>query len=164
MSFNKKYETALGEKIIEVKDGFILATKVELSDNSVVIQIIKTNKSGDIMWENKYPLLGSSIVEDIYLLPDESMILAGASTSSKLNLAYPELFSSLKCAVLKLDASGNIQWLNYFNTKSSASILKCIQPNANGGWVVAGYDCSESSGYDRMFWTRLDEKGKIIQE
>ena len=64
----------------------------------------------------------------------------------------------------KVDVNGNEIWTQYNGSNQNASMIKAAKPLTFGGWAIAGNNCINEKGYDKMFWMSGDENGKIKSE
>lgn len=147
----------------ELPDGYLMATYFEEEGSILSMQLIKTDLNGNVQWERKYKGLGQGILFDIYVNPDKTILLVGASSKDKLNLSYPELFLNLKATIIKVDQMGNEMWSSYVGGDLNVSIAKCVQPNNEGGYTVGAYSSSSETGYDRPFTYKISNAGKFIE-
>ena len=64
--------------------------------------------------------------------------------------------------LLKVDKDGNELWAKYIGSETDANMSKCVQPLADGGYSVAGYTCLTETGYDKMFYMKVDSEGNLV--
>ncbi|RMF90565.1 MAG: M6 family metalloprotease domain-containing protein [Nitrospinota bacterium] len=119
--------------------------------------ILKLDASGNIQWQkapadngNIYPGNHPSAIQQT---SDGGYIVAGMTETYATAGGYWDIW------VLKLDASGNIQWQKTYGGGGSDTAF-AIQQTADGGYIVAGETDSFSTDYD--FWVlKLDTGGNI---
>ena len=63
--------------------------------------------------------------------------------------------------LLKVDKDGNELWASYIGSETNTNISKCVQPLTDGGWKVAGYTTSTETGFDKIFYMKVDKDGKL---
>lgn len=150
-------------KALSFQDGFLLGTDLEFP-GSMQLQLTQLDLNGNRQWERKYPGLGNSIFYDMATCPDGGVLMMGASTSGSINFSFQEGFRNLKGMLKKVDANGNEIWTQYNGSNQNASMIKAAKPLTFGGWAIAGNNCINEKGYDKMFWMSVDENGKIKSE
>lgn len=107
--------------------------------------IVKLDASGNIVW-NK--LLGGSGYDEAYSIQqtaDGGYIVAGSSTSSANGDVTSVSHGAQDYWIVKLDASGNIQW-NKLLGASNMEIPSSIQQTSDGGYIIAGITRSQAGG------------------
>lgn len=150
-------------KIINLSDGYLLATYTENASFHLSMELIKVDLNSVAVWHRTYSGLGNSVLHAIEANADGSYLLIGMSSSRSINTAYPERFATLKTMLLKVDANGNEIWTKYIGPDENVNISKCVQPSLEGGYTVAGYTCLNESGYDKMYCFKVDGSGNLIQ-
>jgi hypothetical protein len=144
------------------KDGYLIGTYFENPDKKIQIQLIKTDFGSNILWEKEYSALGNALFFTMEPLPDETILIGGASTRDAMsNSGYPEVFSNLKSAIIKINDNGDLIWSAFQGSETSPTAIRAIQPQPDGTISAAGYSCSNETGYDKMFWMKLNNKGEL---
>lgn len=121
-----------------------------------------------IEWQNTIGGSGSDQLNSIFPTPDGGWICGGSSSSSisgdktENNLGMEDYW------VVKLDASGNVQWENTIGGDWS-DYLESIFPTSDNGYICGGWSASDATGdktenslgqYD--YWiVKLDSAGNI---
>ena len=126
--------------------------------------VVKLDASGNIEWEKslggKYNDAAYSIQQTI----DGGFVIAGSSDSNNGDVSGNHGLDDYW--IVKLDASGNIEWQKSLGG-SSYDFANSIRQTTDGGFVVAGYSGSNDGdvsgnhgGYD--YWVvKLDFSGNI---
>lgn len=129
------------------------------------IWVLKTNAIGDIMWQKCFGGSYLDIGTSIQQTSDGGYILAGITASHdgdvSVNYGYKDSW------VIKLDASGNIQWQKTYGGPNDDS-ASSIRQTTDGGYIVAGYKSMAPPtlvGGNKDFWIiKLDALGNIEWE
>jgi len=134
-------------------DGFIVAgesTSLGTSDKD--IWILKLDSTGGIEWQKSF---GEDASEDsaysVQQTADGGFIVAGETITTGLGDAW----------ILKLDASGGIQWQKTFGEVNSDS-ANSIQETWDGGFIVAGGSYSFSTHFGDIWILKLNSSGEIV--
>jgi hypothetical protein len=117
------------------------------------IWILKLDASGKIQWQKTYGGINYEPATSIQQTTDSGYIVVGFTYS--FGAGSGDLW------VLKLDASGNIQWQKtYGGTKDDRGYF--IQQTKDGGYVVAGSTTSFGGSWGERFWVlKLNAIGNI---
>ena len=141
IQWNQKYEgqqsgsllpsTAIANCIIQTSDGGYALAGYN-SNDGVMPWLVKTDSSGNVLWNQTYSEFGSGIIRDLIQTGDGGFAFAGNAGSG-----LPEGI------LVKTDSSGNVEWS--VSNGPSAIAFSVIQ-TADGGYVFAGtYTDSASS-------------------
>lgn len=131
--------------------------------------VVKLDASGNILWQNTIGGNANDVLRDLQQTTDGGYILGGYSRS---NISGNKTEASLGVEdywVVKLDASGGIQWQNTIGG-SLADVLLSLQQTTDGGYIVGGYSRSNVSGDKTQntwglndYWVlKLDVSGNIL--
>ncbi len=132
------------------------------------IWVVRVDQEGALLWQRA--LGGSDQDRGMSILPtdDGGCIVAGETFSNNGNVSGNHgLYDAW---VIKLDASGNVQWQNTLGG-SGYDMARCIASTADGGSVIAGLtgssngDVSANNGglYD-VWVVELDASGGLVWE
>ncbi|SMC63161.1 hypothetical protein [Moheibacter sediminis] len=130
--------------------------------------IVKLDASGEVEWDK---MIGGSDYDDIYFIQqtsDGGYIMTGGSQSSASGDIVDTSNGYLDSWIIKLDASGNIQW-NRLLGGNSAEYFLAVRQAPDGGYIAVGSSSSSTSGdvTDTNngaidFWiVKLDSSGNI---
>jgi len=155
------YQRVPSVKIINAKDGYYIGTYLELIGSKMVMQLMKTDFTGKLIWQKQYQGLGNALLYDMQLNSDGSLLLAGCSSNGVMNFGFLEVFENTKAMLLKVDPNGNELWTNYTGGDENATIAKCIKLSNNGDYVIAGLTSLSRSGVDKMMTYKIDMNGKL---
>jgi hypothetical protein len=153
-------------KIIPLNNGFMIGTYFEDSKSGLLsMELIKTNSTGEVLWEKKYFGLGQANFMNIEQNPDNTFLLVGnSSTSQSISVSLPELFYNLKTMLLHVDEEGNVIDQIFIGSDKNVIATKCVQKDGNKGWNLAGSISINELIYDKMTWCKVDLKGNIIEK
>jgi hypothetical protein len=151
--------------------GYIVAGYTKSTDGDVTVNhggfdywIIKLNATGTIQWQKTLGGAGQDHATCIQQTADGGYIVAGSSNSYDGDVA--ENLGSYDFWVVKLDATGTIQWKKSLGGTYSDE-AQSIQQTADGGYIVAGNTDSadgDVSGYHGSYdyWVvKLNATGTI---
>ncbi|WP_051197771.1 T9SS type A sorting domain-containing protein [Flavobacterium soli] len=139
--------------------------------------VIKLNAKGDQMWQKCFGGIGQDDLQTVVVTRDGGYLLAGTSNSSApaKNQTAVEGTKKEKTRgntdywIIKIDADGNEQWQKTYGGQY-ADQLRDVEQTKDGGFIVAGYSNSPTSGEKLQenfgqggdFWIlKLDDKGNI---
>ena len=132
---------------------------------------VKTNASGGIEWEKSYGFAGHDHSYSILETEDGGYFSAGFLDVTASGGAGNE---NVKHGVgefwgQKLDASGNLQWRNYFGGSNNDRSYKALQ-TPDGGFVLVGFtesddfDISTPRGSYDIWVVKLNSTGSLVWE
>jgi len=164
--------TEIANSIQETSDGgFIivghtLSDDVQVSDNfgGVDFWVVKTNSTGTIEWEKNYGGSSSESAKSVQNTPDGGYIVCGDAFSGDGDVGGTA--GAFDFWVLKLDATGNIQW-NELYGGSGTDNVEWIEPTPDGGYVIAGNtlsndgDILNNKGSQDGLVIKIDATGNI---
>lgn len=107
---------------------------------------LKLDSTGAIVWQNS---IGGALVDrpvaNAFQTTDGGFIIGGFSTSPASGDKSENSFGGADYWVVKLDASGNLDWENTIGG-ADEDLLRDITQTADGGYIIAGYSKSNISG------------------
>lgn len=154
-----------GNSIDETSDGgFIVAGSSTSSDGDISgtnkgeldYWILKLDDTGQIEWEKNYGGSGEDIANSIKQTSDGGYIVAGSSSSTDEDVSGNNGLEDYW--VLKLDASGNIEWDQNFGGSQRDEAFS-IAKTQSGGYVVVGESNNTSSGSFDYYVVKMDGNG-----
>ncbi len=120
--------------------GAILALNIDRS-YAQVVSFAKTFGGSSIDWANS-----------VQQTTDGGYIVAGRTASFGAG--------GWDLLLLKLDGSGDVQWVKTFGGNNDDGALY-VQQTTDGGYIVAGYTRSFGTGYDDILLLKLDGSGNV---
>lgn len=141
-----------GNRIIQTADLGYLIIGESLSDCDVAYDILvtKTNADGDVIWQSTYGEINIENVWGITETEDNGFLLVGSSNSGGAG--------GFDAILMKLDASGNLQWIKYYggaNDDSGDALTK----TADGGYIFVGHTYSNSAAASDLWMVKVDSDG-----
>lgn len=159
------YVSYSGEYWAKVYDGFECEnggiTK-QTSDGGFIsagsrgtgVGVMKLESDGDITWKYTYSELGDDAqVGSLQFTSDNGYILAGWT-----NLL--DLDTGGDIWAMKLTSAGSVSWIKTYGT-SETELTRSIQQTTDGGYIIAGYTYSTSSGLADIWIIKLDQNGNV---
>ncbi len=129
--------------------GYIIAGYSESNDSDVAgnyghrdFWIVKTDSIGSIVWQKNYGGSDFEIAYSVQETFDGGYIVAGYSNSIDGDLAGTN-FNAQNYWLLKLDASGIIQWFHLYGGSATDEALSC-QQTFDHGFIISGYTYSQN--------------------
>jgi uncharacterized delta-60 repeat protein len=156
MQQTKTYGGALGEFAYSVRQttdgGYIVAGYTDsFGAGNDDFWVLKLDAAGTVEWQKTYGGGSNDWAESIQQTSDGGYVVAGRSWSFGAG--------SSDFWVLKLDASGNVQWQKTYGGVDWDEAYS-IKQTADGGYIVAGFSQYFGAGSD--FWIlKLDASGNI---
>ena len=143
-----------GFEVLEIDDGYIISGYTESFGNGGYdAWVIKTNKTGNLIWEKTYGGEFEDVVRSIKETSDGGYILAGWTES--IGSGNKDLW------IYKIDENGNVIW-----EKTYGGILDegaySIQKTNDNNFIIAGY--ADKQGLDDLLLTKIDQSGNKIWE
>ncbi len=132
------------------------------------IWLIKTDLSGNLIWEKTYGGSGSEAGCKVIPTLDGNLYILGTTWSSDGDISNNPN-ETLVIWVLKIDPDGNILWEKTFGG-SKVEYCKGGTLTSDGGVVVCGYgnsddgDVSVNYGFYDMWVFKLNSQGELIWE
>jgi len=129
--------------------------------------IVKLNGNGELEWQK---CLGGTCYEKAYSIQqtsDGGYIVAGYTGSNDGDVSGNH--GSRDYWIVKLDETGNIQWQKCLGGSDDDTAYS-IQQTSDGGYIVAGYTCSNdgdiSGNHGGNYWgdywiVKLNDKGEL---
>ncbi|MEM8907220.1 MAG: hypothetical protein AAGD05_05175, partial [Bacteroidota bacterium] len=117
--------------------------KSEASRGDWDFWIVKTDANGQALWDRTYGGSGADMLFDFQSTDDGGYILAGLSGSLPNGDKTSPHYGSLDYWLVKINASGVIQWNNSFGGLGNDQ-CRTILPTSDGGFLLGGYSDSPS--------------------
>lgn len=172
-----------GVDLVQTSDGgYALIGKSKSNDLDVSANagfddfwITKLTETGAISWEKTYGFAGSDTPNSIIQTSDNGFLLSGVLDVSASNgqgdrhSAVNQRHAGGDYWVIKLNASGERQWSNYYGGSFTDTAYDAIQTD-DGGYIIVGSSDSDdidisntNGGYD--FWViKISNTGSLLWE
>ncbi len=134
---------------------------------SADIWVVKLSEAGGIEWQNVYGGTNWDQAACIRQTSDGGYIVAGKTESDDVDVAANN--GNFDCWILKLSASGAIEWEDTYGGTSEDEANSVIQVS-DGGYVIAGYtessdgDVSSTHGWKDAWIIKIDGQGTVEWE
>ncbi|SMC63130.1 T9SS C-terminal target domain-containing protein [Moheibacter sediminis] len=130
--------------------------------------ILKLDASGNIVWDKLYGGSGTESFTSIRQTTDGGYIVTGSTNSSNSGDVNATNKGVRDAWIVKLDASGNIDWKKLYGGSGNESV-NSVQQTPDGGYILAGVSQSSASGNvsdvnngGQDYWIlKLDASGNI---
>ena len=123
----------------------ISGDKMENSNGGYDYWIVKTDISGNILWQNTIGGSSGDILYAIQQTANGGYILGGYSGSNISGDKMENCMGGADYWTVKTDSVGNIQWQNTIGG-GNINWFSSIQQTADGGYILGGYSKSNISG------------------
>ncbi len=147
----------------------ISGDKTEDSRGAGDYWVLKLDATGDIVWQKTFGGNAAETLSDLSQTADGGYIVAGHSASPISGDKTEDNSGDADFWVIKLDATGNIEWQNTIGGSGGEGTPK-ISPTTDGGYILAGTSNSNISGdktedglgADDIWVLKLDASGNIL--
>lgn len=163
-----------GAIIIETTGGYVtvgnsrsLDFDVGGNNGNYDYWVVKTDTTGNVLWENNFGGSHRELAYDIVDSGDGGFVIVGASYSSDIDVGANYGFDDYW--VIKIDSTGTLIWENNYGG-SSHDKASSITKTSDGGFVIAGSsqsssnDVSTNYGYYDYWIIKIDSSGSLIWE
>ncbi len=150
-----------GKSVQQTKDGGYIITgwTNPQSDNKEYVEegdvlLVKTDTRGNVLWERAFGGEGYDCGNSVQQTKDDGYIIAG----------YTESYGSgsMDVWLIKTDTNGNKMWDRTFGGALDDKGYS-VQQTKDGGYIIAGYTESYSSGKRDVLWLiKTDEEGNML--
>jgi len=144
----------IGFSLIQTSDGgyAIAGSTFSFGAGDEDVYVVKLDANGNLQWTKTIGgpkrEWGSSLIQTA----DGGYAIAGTTTS--FGAGGEDVY------VVKLDASGNLQWTKTIGGKKEDAGISLIQ-TSDGGYAIAGYTKSFGAGGEDVYVVKLDADGKL---
>ena len=140
----------------EASDGsFILTGNTWLSSaGQSEAWVIKTDSTGEMLWEKTYGGTNSDYAKYIQQTEDGGFIFTGTT--------HPLYSYNNKIWLVKLDPDGNTVWEQTYGGEGAPDNGKFVQQTTDGGFIIFGETYSSGAGNTDLWLIKTDEKGNMI--
>jgi hypothetical protein len=141
--------------IQKTSDGgyIIVGSSIVSSDNTNDVYLIKTDSSGNKLWEKTF---GGSSIEVGYSVQETSdggYILVGLTSS--FGAGSGDFY------LVKTDSSGNKLWNNTFGGEA-LDVGHSVHQTSDGGYFIAGISSSSGEGRNEGYIVKTDASGTLL--
>lgn len=140
--------------------GLIISSTTFSTNNSMITRrvsnsfadalVIRYDQAGNILWSKCYGGSRADVLNDIKQTADGGFIAVGRSSSTNYDLPATNDSTYGNIWVLKLSATGNVEWSRVFggsNTDDAASVIQI----ADGSYIIAAYTGAPGDVYGSVF-------------
>jgi len=144
----------IGFSLIQTSDGgyAIAGSTFSFGAGDEDVYVVKLDANGNLQWTKTIGgpkrEWGSSLTQTA----DGGYAIAGTTTS--FGAGGEDVY------VVKLDASGNLQWTKTIGGKKEDAGISLIQ-TSDGGYAIAGYTKSFGAGGEDVYVVKLDASGNL---
>ena len=144
-----------GSCVRELHDGgYVIAGRYEENAQTFDAYLIRTNASGDLVWQRRYNLGDDERAHSVCLTADGGFLLAGQAW------VINGSFGSYDMWLVKTDANGNLKWQRTYAYASEGNdVALSVEPTNDGGFIVGGF--TQSTVWD-AYVIRIDAVGNPI--
>jgi hypothetical protein len=136
--------------------GYILVGNTySFGAGSADIYVVKTDASGNKLWDRTYGGTGFDRGSSIEQTKDGGYIITGSTSS--FTLGGTDVY------ILKINASGNLVWEKNIGGKENDE-GNSVHETSDGGYVVAGNTNSFGAGSSDVYLVKVDSSGKKLWE
>ncbi len=172
-SFGGSGEDILYSAVETIDGEYMIIGETYSSDGDVSqnlgggdIWLLKLNSTGQLLWEKSYGGSNSDVPFVIKETAGGGYIIAGKTSSNDGDVSGNN--GNTDCWVLKIDASGNIEWQNTLGGVG-IDFLSDIVQTKDGGYAATGAVASGNTGdvtghhggFD-VWVVKLDQSGKLV--
>lgn len=131
--------------------------------------IVKLDGSGAVQWQKAYGGSGLEYIRAIERTADGGYVAGGYSNSDVSVDKSENSLGGDDYWVVKLDATGTVQWENTVGG-NAADRLQALQQTNDGGYVLAGWSSSSATGdksdnpvgFSDYWVVKLDASGSVV--
>lgn len=130
-------------------DGFIIAGFTWSYDpGKSDVYLVRLDPEGNLQWQRAYGGPDSEYAWSVQQTQDGGFITAGYTESHSVG--------GTQACLLKVDASGNLQW---YRTYGADSYAFSVEQTRDGGFIAAGSTASHSAGDADVYLFKTDASG-----
>lgn len=156
--WNKTYggeDEDIGKSVQQTNDGGYIITGHTNSFGSGMADVwfIKTDKQGNIMWNQTYGGDNNDYGRSIQQTSDNGYVLTGS-----VNGYYRD--ENADMLLIKTDENGNIKWNKHIGGDSYDD-GRSVQQTSDGGFIITGETWSYDIGGGDVWLVKTDENGNV---
>jgi len=143
----------VGYTVQQTSDGgFVVAGVTASFSGTYDAWVLKLSPSGVVEWQRAFGGGGAEEANSVQQTSDGGYVVAGYTTS--FGAGYNDVW------LLRLDASGGIQW-QWAYGGGSADVASSVEQTTDGGYVVAGSTRSFGAGNEDVWVIKLGSAGSF---
>lgn len=164
---------SIREILLTSDGGYIFAANTASTNGDVTsvfngyidYWVVKINSTGTIQWQKCYGGTAEENITSINSTTDGGYILGGNSNSNNGNVTGN--YGSFDYWIVKINATGTIQWQKNFGGSSSDSASGGVQQTTDGGYIIGGYTDSTNgnvtgaNGSTDFWFVKLNALGNL---
>ncbi len=131
--------------------GYTYSLDQSTGEGALSMWILRTDYLGNLLWNNTYSQVGTSIGYSIIQTSDGGFAVAGTSNSIG-DVAWAAW-------ILKVDSNGVLQWYKVFTPTNRNEVYSMLQ-TADGGYIMGGSVLSSDSTQTNFWLLRTDSSGE----
>ncbi|QHT70335.1 T9SS type A sorting domain-containing protein [Rhodocytophaga rosea] len=128
-----------------ISNSIISGDKTQDRRGSFDYWIVKTDSTGNKIWDRRYGGTGSDVLYAALQTQDEGYLLLGYSSSGKGGDKSGDNIGEEDFWVVKIDSQGNLLWEKTYGGEGG-DILRSAIETPDGGYLLAGNSFSDISG------------------
>jgi len=142
--WSKNYPDCRLSALIRTDDqGILIVGTTGLTGGNSQVRLIKTDDDGEVIWSETYGGEGEDRSHSGAITEDGGFIITGVTSS----YSTPEDPTDMDAYLLKVDASGDLEWETHFGGYSWEAGNAVIQTR-DGGYAIVGNTRSFSENFD----------------
>lgn len=140
--FGESDDNNFASQVQVLTDGFVI-----IGTSNADMYVVKTDFSGNKIWEKRFGGIGSDSGKSIKITPEGGFIAVGTYATTSLTGAY----------LVKLNSSGDTLWTKkYFRTKNIFGLDVAIDTKNNKYLLVGGIDITNTTKGAFLLMTNAD--------
>jgi hypothetical protein len=151
-----------GYSVQQTTDGgyIIVGVSTQKGSGGYKIYIIKTDSSGNLIWERIYGGTSEDAGDSVQQTSDGGYIIAGYTSPLKGYSTLSDVgFSDIY--LIKTDSYGKQLWRRTYGGKGNDKSFS-VQQTTDGGYIIAGYTSSFGAGNLDVYLIRTDSLGNQL--
>jgi len=134
--------------------GFVLAgTESTFGAGIHDMYLVKTDRSGNLLWTKTYGGLGSSVGNSIATNSSGDYLIAGYTTG--FGTGNEDIY------LVNTDSSGTLRWSKCIGGTDYERARTCVAIS-DGSYAVAGYTRSVATGFQDAYLCKINNSGNVI--
>ncbi len=156
--WNKKFGGAdwdFAKSLIQNSDsGYTIAGSTNSFENASQAYVIKTNKFGDLVWENYYGGANDEEINSIEYCSGGGYILCGSTKS--LGDPLGDIY------IVKINNDGFLEWTKSYGNANGNDFATCIKQISNGDFILSGAYFYSPENHHLAYFLKINSVGDTI--